>query len=125
MKPVRYDGKIFRNMRELAKHYGVPYGTFSYQIKVGMSIEDALNTKKRKGRNVTVNENEYDSVKDAIEDNNNMTPCGVYKRMRRGEDIYSALTREPCAGFHKSVTILNRTKKGCTEEKHIVCVPKK
>ena len=46
-----------------------------------------------------------------------MTPCGVYKRMRRGEDIYSALTREPCAGFHKSVTILNRTKKGCTEEK--------
>lgn len=107
MKPIRYEGNIFRSMRELAKHYGIPYGTFSYRIKTGMSIEEALNPnrKRNKGKKITVNGKEYDSVKQAIEDNNNMTSSAVYKRIRRGEDIESALTRESCAGYHKSVTL--------------------
>lgn len=107
IKPIRYDDKIFRSMRELAAHYGIPYGTFTYRIKTGMSIEEALNSgrKRKKGKNIIIDGKEYDSVKQAIENNNNMTSSAVYKRIRRGEDIESALTRESCAGYHKGVTI--------------------
>ena len=91
--PIRYDGKEYASRAELARDYGIKITTFSYRLKEGWTMDEALGVvqrQHRKGIPIRYDGKEYASRAELVRAYG-IKIITFYARLKRGWTIDEAL----------------------------------
>ena len=92
-KIIKYNGKFYKSIAELAREMGIKSVTLRTRLRKGMPIDEAVSNKNLSCREVTFNNKKYNSLTELCEEagvSRNIVQC----RLQRGETIEKAVTKE-------------------------------